>query len=125
MEVSSGTSPPVCRILDWGKYNYQKTKQQQKAQRKHKTSDVKQIRFGLKIASNDLQIKLRRVTEFLEEGHKVKLIAFYRGRELAHQQLGFELMRQVLDQVKSLQPIVVEQEPALAGKQLSVVIRKG
>ena len=125
VEVSPNTDPPVCRIIDWGKYNYQKTKQQQKAQRKHKTTDVKQIRFGLKIGEHDLMIKLRRVHEFLEEGHKVKLTAFYRGRELAHQDLGFVLMSKVLEIVKSAQPIVVEQEPQMAGKQLSVVIRKG
>lgn len=124
VEVSPGAEPPVCRILDWGKYNYQKTKQLQKAQRKHKTTEVKQIRFGLKIGQHDLNIKLQKVYRFLEDGHKVKLTAFFRGRELAHQEIGHQLMQDVLAQVSAATPIVVEQQPIFLGKQLNTVIRR-
>lgn len=126
VEVSSGANPPVCKILDWGKYNYQKTKQQQKAQKKHKTAGVKQIRFGLKIGQHDLDIKLRKASGFLDEGQKVKLTAFFRGRELAHQDLGYKLIEQAIDQLRDLQEneIVVDQEPQMAGKQLSTVVRR-
>ncbi len=122
VEVSPAADPPVCKVLDWGKYNYHKTKQLQKAQKKHKITDVKQVRFGLKIGQHDLDIKLRRAQEFLEEGHKVKLVAIFRGRELAHKEIGHELINRVVNQLREQLPIVVDQEPQMAGKQLSIVI---
>ena len=87
VEISPGAVPPVAKIVDWGKYNYQKTKQAQKNKRSAKALEVKQMRFGLKISDHDLGVKLRKVTDFLETGHKVKITVFYRGRELAHKEL--------------------------------------
>ena len=121
VEISPNASPPVAKIIDWGKYNYQKTKQLQKSKRNAKSSDLKQMRFGLKISDHDLGIKLKKTREFLDQGHKVKIVIFYRGRELAHKDIGFSLADKVTEELGD--SIVVDQQPQLAGKQLVFVIR--
>lgn len=121
VEISPDASPPVAKIVDWGKYNYQKTKQLQKSKRNAKASELKQMRFGLKISDHDLGVKLRKVSGFLEDGHKVKLVVFYRGREMAHRDLGFKLADRVIDILG--EDIAVDQPPQMAGKQLSFVVR--
>ena len=122
VEVSPNADPPVTKIVDWGKYNYQKTKQQQKNKRKNKANELKQMRLGLKISDHDLEVKLRKVQKFLDAGSKVKISIFYRGRENAHKNLGFELADRVLEYFGE-DNIVVEQKPQLAGKQLHFVVR--
>ena len=121
VEISPEANPPVAKIIDWGKYNYQKTKQLQKSRRSSKTLELKQMRFGLKISDHDLGVKLNKVTGCLEHGHKVKIIIFYRGRELAHKDIGFTLANKVIERFGD--QIVVDQQPQLAGKQLIFVIR--
>lgn len=121
VEISPNADPPVAKIVDWGKYNYQRTKQLQKNKKNTKTLEVKQMRFGLKISDHDLGVKLRKVTDFLIAGHKVKITAFYRGRELAHKELGFKLADRVIAGFGDT--IHVDQQPQLAGKQLSFVVR--
>lgn len=111
----------MAKIVDWGKFNYQRTKQLQKNKRNTKSLDMKQMRFGLKIGEHDLDVKLNKVTAFLEAGHKVKITIFYRGRELAHKDLGFKLADKVIERFGDT--IVVDQAPQLAGKQLNFVIR--
>lgn len=122
VEVSPNADPPVTKIVDWGKYNYQKTKQQQKNRQKTKANELKQMRLGLKISDHDLEVKLRKVQKFLDAGSKVKISVFYRGRENAHKNLGFELADRVLEHF-SEGNIIVEQKPQLAGKQLHFVVR--
>lgn len=122
VEVSPDASPPVAKIVDWGKYNYQRTKQLQKSRKNAKSLEVKQMRFGLKISQHDLAVKLTKVNRFLEAGHKVKITVFYRGRELAHKDLGFKLADGIMAGYGDT--IRVEQPPQLAGKQLNFVIRK-
>lgn len=121
VEISPNADPPVAKIVDWGKYNYQRTKQLQKNKKHAKTLEVKQMRFGLKISDHDLGVKLRKVTDFLETGHKVKISVFYRGREMAHKELGFKLTEKVIEGFGD--KIIVDQQPQLAGKQLSFVVR--
>lgn len=121
VEVSGDSSPPVVKIVDWGKYNYQRTKQLQKSRRNAKTVELKQMRVGLKIGPNDLNIKLRKVKEFLESGHKVKITVIYRGRELAHRELGYKLAERIEQELGD--DIVVDQPPAFAGRQLNFVVR--
>ncbi len=121
VEISPNAEPPVAKIVDWGKFNYQKTKQIQKNKRNVKNLEVKQMRFGLKIGDHDLAVKLRKITGFLEAGHKVKITVFYRGRELAHKDLGFKLADRVIASFG--EDIAVDQNPQLAGKQLNFVIR--
>lgn len=121
VEISPEANPPVVKIIDWGKYNYQRTKQLQKNKRSARAQELKQIRFGLKISDHDLGIKLRKAQGFLDEGHKVKVTAFYRGREMAHRDIGFQLADKVLQHFGDA--IIVDQQPQLMGKQLSFVIR--
>ncbi len=121
VEISPGADPPVAKIVDWGKYNYQRTKQLQKSKRNAKNLEIKQMRFGLKISDHDLDVKLKKVTGFLETGHKVKITLFFRGRELAHKDIGFTLAAKVIERYGDT--IVVDQQPQLSGKQLNFVIR--
>lgn len=121
VEISPNATPPVVKIIDWGKYQYQKMKEQQKNRRKAKVSELKQMRLGLKIGQNDLEIKLRKIRKFLEEGDKVKIMIFFRGREMAHRELGFELMDRITTMLE--EDAIVEQKPQMAGRNLSVTVR--
>ncbi len=121
MEISPNANPPVAKIIDWGKYQYQKMKEQQKNRRSSKQSELKQMRFGLKIGSGDLEIKLRKIRAFLADGHKVRIQIFYRGREMAHKELGYDLINKIAAQLE--EDAVVEQQPQMAGRNLSIVIR--
>jgi translation initiation factor IF-3 len=121
VEISPEADPPVAKIVDWGKYNYQRTKQLQKNRKTTKSLEMKQIRFGLRIGQHDLAIKLGRAVKFLTAGHKVKITLVYRGREQAHREIGYQLAQRVIDGFGDT--IVVEQQPSLAGRQLSFTVR--
>ncbi len=121
VEISPNANPPVAKIVDYGKYNYQRTKQLQKNKRNMRVSEVKQMRFGLKISDHDMGVKLRKVQSFLDDGDKVKMVIVYRGRENAHRELGFQLAERIIDSFGDR--IAVDQKPELAGKQLSFMIR--
>lgn len=121
VEVSPEANPPVVKIVDWGKFNYQRTKQLQKNKKHTKNLEVKQIRLGLKIGEHDLQVKLKKVLGFLEAGHKVKITIIYRGRELAHKDLGFTFAAKVIELIG--ESAIVDQPPQMTGKQLNFVLR--
>jgi translation initiation factor IF-3 len=119
--VSPDTDPPVAKIVDWGKYNYQRTKLLKKNRSKAKPLELKQMRLGLKIGNHDRDIKMRKVSGFLDAGHKVKIAIIYRGRELAHKELGFKLAESIIENFG--EAIAVDQPPQFAGRQLTFVIR--
>lgn len=121
VEISPSADPPVAKVVDWGKFQYQKMKEQQKNRRSNKSSDLKQMRFGLKIGANDLEIKLRKIRSFLADGHKVKILIFFRGREMAHRELGYELIDRVVNLLGD--EAILEQKPQMAGRNLSIVVR--
>lgn len=121
VEISPNADPPVAKIIDWGKYQYQKMKEQQKNRKSSKQSELKQMRFGLKIGAGDLEIKLRKIRAFLAEGHKVRIQIFYRGREMAHKELGYDMINRIATMLEDT--AVMEQQPQMAGRNLSVVIR--
>lgn len=121
VEISPNASPAVVKIVDWGKYQYMKMKEQQRNRKSAKASEMKQMRMGLKIGSNDLDIKLRKVRGFLEEGHKVKVSAFFRGREMAHQELGHKLLERITEKLSDV--AVVDNPPVMAGRNLSILVR--
>lgn len=121
VEISPNADPPVAKIVDWGKFQYQKMKEQQKNRRSNKASELKQMRFGLKIGANDLEIKLRKIRSFLADGHKVKILIFFRGREMAHRELGYELVDRVVNMLSD--EAILEQKPQMAGRNLSIVVR--
>jgi translation initiation factor IF-3 len=112
----------VVRIVDWGKYNYQKTKQLQKQKKLSKTSDLKQIRMGMKIGDNDLDIKVNKARKFLEAGHKVKVMLLYRGRENAHKELGFTLFERITKKLEDV--AAVDQAAQLNGRNLTITYRR-
>lgn len=122
VEISPQADPPVAKIIDWGKFNYQRTKQLQKNKRNAKSLEVKQMRVGLKISDHDLEVKAKKVREFLDEGHKVKYTLKFKGRELAHRDVGFNLAQKIID--KFGETVLVDQQPIFAGKQLTFVIRR-
>ena len=121
VEISADAKPPVAKIIDWGKFNYQRTKQQQKNKTRAKTLEVKQMRLGLKIGDHDLNVKLGKVEKFLVAGHKVKITVFFRGRELAHKDIGFKLADKIIATFQDR--VMVDQQPQLNGKQLGFVVR--
>jgi translation initiation factor IF-3 len=121
VEISPNADPPVAKIVDWGKYQYTKMKEAQKNRRSNKASELKQMRFGMKIGQGDLDIKLRKVREFLEQGHKVRIQVFFRGRENAHRELGYDMINRIAGLLEN--DAVLEHAPTMAGRYLSVVIR--
>ncbi len=123
VEISGDAQPPVVKIVDWGKFNYQRTKQQQKNRKNARATEIKQIRMGLKIGDHDLDIKLRKAVGFLEAGHKVKITLVYRGRELAHKDTGYSLADKITDKLGD--QAIVDQTPQFIGRQLNFIVRKG
>ncbi len=121
VEISPNADPPVVKLIDWGKYQYQKMKEAQKNRRSSKQSELKQMRFGLKIGAGDLDIKLRKIRGFLSEGHKVRIQIFYRGREMAHKELGYEMINKIVALLED--DAILEQQPQMAGRNLSIVVR--
>ena len=121
VEISPNANPPVAKIIDWGKFQYQKIKDQQRNKRAAKVGDLKQMRFGLKIGAGDLEVKLRKIRDFLANGHKVRIQVVYKGREMAHKEIGYELIQKITDQLE--EDAILEQKPQMAGRNLSVVIR--
>lgn len=121
VEISPTASPPVAKIVNWGKYQYQKMKEQQRSRKNIRGGDIKQTRLGLKIGQNDLDIKLRKTRAFLAEGHKVKIMVFFRGREMAHQEIGHQLIQRIAGLLEEV--AVVEHQPVMAGRNLSITVR--
>ena len=120
VEVSPNADPPVCKIMDYGKYIYQKDKSQQAARKKQKQIQVKEVKFRPTTEEADYQTKLRALTRFLEEGDKVKITLRYKGREMAHQELGFQLIDRIKADLE--QVALVEQSPKMEGRQAIMVM---
>jgi translation initiation factor IF-3 len=120
VEVSPNAEPPVCKILDAGKYKYELQKKENEARKKQKVIDIKEVKLRPTIGDHDYQIKLRQVREFLGEGDKVKFTLRFRGREVAHQDIGFQLMQKVQADIAEIAK--VEQHPKLEGKQMIMMV---
>ena len=121
VEISPTATPPVAKIVDWGKYQYQKMKEQQRNKKNARSSEIKQMRLGLKIGQNDLNIKLRKIRKFLLDGDKVKIQIIFRGREMAHPEVGQDLLGRILDQLSDV--AIADNKPVMAGRNLNVIIR--
>ena len=120
VEVSPNAEPPVCRILDFGKFLFEQNKKAQSAKRKQKQVHVKEVKFRPGTEEGDYQVKLRNLVRFLENGDKAKVTLRFRGREMAHQELGLKLLNRVKDDLEELG--VVEQMPQLEGRQMVMVL---
>ncbi|MBI5968070.1 MAG: translation initiation factor IF-3 [Deltaproteobacteria bacterium] len=120
VEVAPNSNPPVCRIMNYGKYKYQQSKRIQEA-RKHQTIiQVKEVKVRPRTEEHDFQFKLRHVKRFLSEGNKVKISILFRGREIAHPEFGREMLNRFLEEVKDL--MVLEQAPRLEGRNMVMII---
>ena len=120
VEVSPNADPPVCRIMDYGKFVFEQNKKNQSAKRKQKQSQVKEIKFRPGTEEGDYQVKLKKLVTFLENGDKTKVTLRFRGREMAHQEIGAELLRRVRDDLEEFGS--VEQMPLMEGRQMVMVI---
>ena len=120
VEVSPNADPPVCKILDYGKLKYQEQKKASEARKRQKTVDVKEIKMRPNIDTHDYDVKMRNVVKFLEGGDKVKVTMRFRGREMAHQELGMDVLNRVRDDVEALSK--VEAMPKMEGRQMIMVL---
>ena len=120
VEVSPNADPPVCKVLDYGKYKYEDQKRKAEARKKQKTIDVKEIKMRPGIDQHDYDVKMRSMRRFLDEGDKVKVTLRFRGREMAHQDLGLKVLHRVRDDIEELGKI--EQVPKMEGRQMTMVV---
>lgn len=120
VEVSPNAEPPVCRIMDFGKYLFEQNKKAHAARKKQKQIHVKEVKFRPGTEENDYQIKLQKLVRFLTQGDKAKVTLRFRGREMAHQELGVKLLKRVENDLEEL--AIVEQFPKMEGRQLVMVM---
>lgn len=120
VEISPNAEPPVCKIMDFGKFKYEQQKREAEARKKQKIIEIKEIKFRPGTDEHDYQVKMRSVIKFLTDGDKVKVTLRFRGREMAHQQLGMELLNRVSGEVTEIGK--VESMPKLEGRQMVMMI---
>ena len=120
VEVSPNAEPPVCRIMDFGKYRFENSKKKQGAKKKQRRTQVKEIKFRPRTEVGDYKTKLGKLTKFLENGDKTKVTMRFRGREFAHQELGMELLKRVVTDLEEIAN--VEQMPGMEGRQMVMVL---
>jgi translation initiation factor IF-3 len=120
VEIAPNADPPVCKILDFGKYKYEEQKKKNEAKKKQKVIEVKEIKFRPSIDDHDYDVKMRSMTKFIGEGDKVKVTMRFRGRELAHQELGMDVLMRVKGDLDAIAK--VEQFPRMEGRQMTMVV---
>ena len=120
VEVSPNAEPPVCKILDYGKYKYELQKKKAEAKKKQKIIEVKEVQLRPGIDAHDLEVKTKAIYRFLEEGDKVKITMRFRGREIAHHELGMEVLQRLRNQFEPVSK--VENHPRLEGKQMIMIL---
>jgi translation initiation factor IF-3 len=120
VEIAPNADPPVCKILDYGKFKYEEQKKKNEARKKQKIIEVKEIKLRPSIDDHDYEVKMRSMNKFIEEGDKVKVTMRFRGRELAHQELGMNVLMRVRDDLESIAK--VEQMPRMEGRQMTMVV---
>jgi len=120
VEISPNARPPVCKIMDFGKFKYEQQKRESEARKKQKTIEVKEVKFRPNTDTHDYNVKMRNVVRFLENGDKVKVTLRFRGREMAHQNLGRELLERVAEDIKDIGK--VENMPKMEGRQMIMMI---
>ena len=120
VEVASAADPPVCKILDYGKFKYEEQKKRNEARKKQKVIEIKEIKLRPGIDEHDYEVKRRSMIKFVEEGDKVKVTMRFRGRELAHQEIGMDVLMRVRDDLDEIAKI--EQHPKMEGRQMIMVL---
>ena len=120
VEVAPTAKPPVCRIMDYGKFRYEQQRKDREARKKQKTYDVKEVKLRPKIETHDYLVKLKNAQRFLSDGDKVKAVIMFRGRELSHPELGLELLKRMGEDLKDL--CIVEREAKLEGRNMIMIL---
>lgn len=120
VEISPNAEPPVCKILDFGKFKYEAKRRVHDAKKKQKVNVVKEMKFKLNIGQGDFSTKIRKIKEFLAEGDKVKVSLWFKGREIVHNEIGIQLFKRIIAQLEEVAK--VESEPKLEGKQIIMVV---
>ena len=120
VEISPNANPPVCKIMDYGKFKYEQQKRESEARKKQTVIQVKEVKFRPNTDTHDYDVKMRNVVKFLGNGDKVKVTLRFRGREMAHQELGMQLLMRVKEQIADIAK--VEAEPKLEGRQMMMVV---
>lgn len=123
VEISPNAEPPVCKIMDYGKFKYEQQKRESEARKKQKVIEVKEVKFRPNTDTHDYDVKMRNVFRFLENGDKVKITLRFRGREMAHQDLGRDLLERVAEDTKDVGKI--ENMPKMEGRQMIMIIGPG
>jgi translation initiation factor IF-3 len=122
VEVAAEAQPPVCRIMDFGKYQYQEQKRAREARRHQKVIEVKEIKFRPKVDEHDYQFKKKHIERFLEDGDKVKATIFFRGREMAHPEIGRRILERLVDELSDV--AIAETMPRLEGNQMHTILSR-
>ena len=122
VEIAPTAKPPVCRIMDYGKYRYEQQKREKESRKKQKTFDIKEVKLRPGIEEHDFNVKFKNAVRFLEDGDKVKVTIMFRGRELSHPELGEVLLNKMAAQLKEM--AVVERQPKLEGKNMIMIVAK-
>lgn len=120
VEIAPTAKPPVCRIMDFGKYRYEQQKREKEARKKQKTFDLKEVKLRPGIEDHDFEVKFKNALRFLQDGDKVKVTIMFRGRELSHPELGQVLLQKMAEQLKA--NAIVEKQPKLEGKNMTMVL---
>ncbi len=120
VEIAPNSVPPVCKILDYGKFKFQSQKKAAEARKKQKTVEVKEVKVRPNIDTHDYEVKMKAIGRFFEDGDKVKVTLRFRGREMAHQEIGLKLLEKIRDEVAEISK--VEAEPKLEGRQIVMVL---
>ncbi|MET4101878.1 translation initiation factor IF-3 [Roseovarius sp. MBR-78] len=123
VEISPNAAPPVCKIMDFGKFKYEQQKREAEARKKQKIIEIKEVKFRPGTDTHDYEVKMRNVVKFLEGGDKVKITLRFRGREMAHQHLGRELLQRIAGDVEGIGKI--ENMPKMEGRQMIMIIGPG
>ena len=122
IEVAPQANPPVCKILDYGKYKFDQEKRLKEAKKKQKLVKMKEIRMQPKIEEHDLNFKTKHIKEFLDEGNKVKVTVRFRGRELAHTELGKDVLDKIVELLETDTELSVDKKPAMEGRYMSMIL---
>lgn len=120
VELVPNASPPVCRIMDYGKYRFEQAKKNQASKKKQKQVQLKELKFRPGTEEHDYQVKMRSLNKFIDEGNKVKITLRFRGREMAHQELGMEILERIEKDLGDL--VTIEQRPKMEGRQMSMML---
>ena len=121
IEISPNAKPPVCKIIDFNKFKYQEDKKQASNRKNPKGSEIKEVRFTPFIAENDFQIRIKKAKGFLKEGYKIKLTVRFKGRQMAHKQFGFDILKKAVETLKNV--AIAEQQPKMQGFLLMTVLK--